>query len=60
MDQWKKVAWSDEPFFLDQVDGQMRVSFMGKGWQQDALWEKGRQTEAVFCSGQCSTGNLDC
>ncbi len=59
MEHWKKVAWSDESLYvLDQLDGWVCVVYLGKIWQQNALWEEGRQTDAVLWPRQCSAGKL--
>lgn len=47
--------WSDESHFcLDQVETQVQwcicVFYLGKRWQQHALWEEGKIAEAIFSS----------
>lgn len=43
--------------FLNQVDSWVHVCYLpGEEIAANALWEEGRQTEAVLCSGQCSAG----
>lgn len=35
-----------------------RVTFSGKTWHQDALWEEDKMAEAVWCFGHCFAGKL--
>ncbi len=51
MEQWKKVAWSDE-----QPGACASFPWGTDGSREDALWEEGWQVEEVLFSGQCLAG----
>lgn len=52
------IRWSDKSFFLYNmwIAGCACGSYLGKRWQQDALWEESKPVEPVWCPGKCSAG----
>lgn len=56
IDQGDKVARYDENLFFKSCGriGACVSLARGKRWHQDALWEKDKLAEAVWCHGQCT------
>ena len=50
LEQWKKVAWSDESrfnFYIMWTAGYMFAIYLWNRWHQDALWEEDKPVEGV-------------